>query len=77
MELDKIAKFNDKITINEKVVMAIYGEFNITTGHCAIYFNPLDLNTIKENKEETQKQIESFKTKLKENMTNEGFFYTI
>ncbi|HID0767947.1 TPA: hypothetical protein ACXDAZ_002476 [Clostridium botulinum] len=77
MELDKIIKFNDKITIENRMVMAIYGEFNITTGHCNLYFNPLDTTTIKNNKEEVQKQVENFKAKLRDNMTNEEFLYTI
>lgn len=77
MEVDKMVKFNDKIIIDEKTIMAIYGEFNITTGHCSLYFNPIDTTIIKDNKEEVQKQVEKFKIKLKENMTSEGFLYTI
>ncbi|HCL4455030.1 hypothetical protein EJM73_08185 [Clostridium botulinum] len=77
MELDKIIKFNDKIIIEDKMVMGIYGDFNITTGHCSLFCNPLDTTTIKNNKEEVQKQIEKFTTKLRENMMSEGFLYTI
>ncbi|EQB4340367.1 hypothetical protein ACYJ2U_001739 [Clostridium botulinum] len=70
-------KFHEEIIIDDKVVLAIYGDFNADTGHCSLYFNPLDTENIKNNKEEVEKQIQSAKTELNKKMTNEGFFYTI
>lgn len=70
-------KFQEEIIINDKVVLVMCGDFNADTGHCSLYFNPLDTNAIKNNKEKVEKQIQSAKTELNKKMTNEGFFYEI
>ncbi|BAO04875.1 (p)ppGpp synthetase I, SpoT/RelA [Clostridium botulinum B str. Osaka05] len=77
MGFTTIVKFNKEIKLEDIVVMAIYGEFNKTTGHCNIYYNVILIDKIKENKEEVQKQIDDFKEELKETVVNEGFLYTI
>ena len=77
MDIKRLIKFNENIVINGQIVMAIYGEIDKTTGHSSIYLNAIQIEAISQNKEEVQLQIDNFKTKLKENMVSENFFYTI
>lgn len=74
MEFNEIVKFNNVVKIEGADVVDIYGDYNKTTGHLSYYVNPINIELIKNNKEEVQKQVESFKTEIKNKMLGDTLF---